>query len=354
MINKYTKFADIPFSAEQWQLLKKAIDDDIDVCEFANENFSTDQLEVLIKGKSYQVDISVINDPMIPAEQMENILDHIMKEMGIYECEYEKVRRKWLINITWMTLLIILISTIAIIYLVNQDTISLYSQNLQLQVEDSVELEAGAPFNAMDYVIFCSDNGTLKLPQISTDKIGSYVLEYTLSNEVKEMKASLKLKIIDRQAPLIYLKQEFLSIEKNQNFSCRNYVDKVIDNVDGDITDKVTCNTIDFNKERQEITYTVADSSGNKAVKKMIVVVKQPIIYSENNVPDQKPATSSVPVTASEKVYPFQPGDTFESVMNQCAVDGQNAISAGKANKYECKPVTNSEGIASGYRLIFE
>jgi len=168
------------------------------------------------------------------------------------------------------------------------------------------------------------------------------------------MKASLKLKIIDRQAPLIYLKQEFLSIEKNQNFSCRNYVDKVIDNVDGDITDKVTCNTIDFNKERQEITYTVADSSGNKAVKKMIVVVKQPIIYSENNVPDQKPATSSVLVTASEKVYPFQPGDTFESVMNQCAVDGQNAISAGKANKYECKPVTNSEGIASGYRLIFE
>jgi len=51
VINKYTKFADIPFSAEQWQLLKKAIDDDIDVCEFANENFSTDQLEVLIKGK---------------------------------------------------------------------------------------------------------------------------------------------------------------------------------------------------------------------------------------------------------------------------------------------------------------
>ena len=54
MINKYTKFADIPFSAEQWQLLKKAIDDDIDVCEFANENFSTDQLEVLnVNMKKY-------------------------------------------------------------------------------------------------------------------------------------------------------------------------------------------------------------------------------------------------------------------------------------------------------------
>ena len=48
------------------------------------------------------------------------------------------------------------------------------------------------------------------------------------------------------------------------SFACKTYIDKAIDNVDGDLTKKVRCSNFDVKKDKQDIQYLIKDSSGNE------------------------------------------------------------------------------------------
>ncbi len=357
MNNKYSKYADIPFSAQQWNLLKNAIDNDIDVNEIANEAYSPDQLQVLIKGLEYGIDISVINDAAIPAEQMEMILEHIISEMGIYEEHYEKVRAKWLKNITWAFLLLLGLAIASTLFVLNKDTLISYTDELILEVQDTVTLEAGSIFYGADYIKEYTETAELSYPEtIELPKPCVQLIEYEIANSVKRKTAKLKLIVVDNTAPNIHLSQDYVSISSPSDFSCRDYLKDAYDSVDGDLSTKVSCSVFDSNVKQQKIIYSVSDSSGNKAEAFLNVDVEteNPIAPSPVVTKPDKTLSDRVNVTATNRMFEFKEGDNFEQVHAQCQNDGQKALNSGQANSFSCKPIMNDEGIYTGYSLTFE
>lgn len=357
MINKYSKYADIPFSAQQWNLLKDAIDNDLDVDKIANEAFSPDQLQVLIKGLEYDVDISVINDADIPAEQMDMILEHIISEMGIYEEHYEKVRASWLKNITWTFFLLLGLAIVLIIFVLNKDTLLSYTDELELEVQDTVTLEAGSIFYGADYIKDYTETAELSYPEtIELPKPCVQLIEYEIANSVKRKTAKLKLIVVDSTAPNIHLSQDYVSISSPSDFSCRDYLKDAYDLVDGDLSADVSCSVFDSEARQQEIIYSVSDSSGNKATASLNVGIETEKPIAPPPVVTKPNVTSSdhVNVIANDKIYKFKEGDDFEKVHAQCQNDGQKALNGGQANSFSCKPIMNNEGIYTGYSLTFE
>lgn len=87
--------------------------------------------------------------------------------------------------------------------------------------------------------------------QVDTGKIGEYTVRYTLDYEGKTYYADRVIKVVDKQAPEIQLTE-------NNGYTA-------YDNYDGDLTDKVTVTTEQQADGKFLITYTVEDSSGNKA-----------------------------------------------------------------------------------------
>jgi len=369
--NKYTKYGDIPFTAQQWQILKKAIDQDIDVDDIADERFQPEQLEVLVKGKTYHVDITVINDPAIPAEQMNGILEHIMAEMGIYEDHYENVRRKWLKNTTWLLILLVFSLGGIFLYFANKDVIASYTNELVLEVEDEVTIEAGSKFHAADYIVSFTDTAKLTLPKVNTALPGIQYVEYGIANEAKQKTATLKLNVVDTTAPKIRLHQDYVSLKDVSAFSCRDYLKSAMDSVDGDVSDRVTCSPFDVNAKHQEIQYSVSDAAGNKATailpvdiaeEKVSVPSKpkpaQEVVQAKEQeaTNDPKPQQGKVSVRAQSKDYLFQDGDTFEGIFAQCQNDGQGALARRQANGFSCNPIPDPKGngLYIGYSLVFK
>ncbi len=367
MMNKYTKYKDIPFSAEQWQILKKAIDQDLEIDDIADEHFNPEQLEVLIKGKKHHVDIEVIRDPAIPAAQMNSILEHIMAEMGVYEDHYEAVRRKWLKNMTWLITLVLIVICVSVLYLFNKDLIAAYTDELNLEVEKEVTLEAGSDFNAADYIVAFTNTATLTLPQADTLTPGTHYIEYSVSNGVKSKTAKLKLNVVDTTSPKIQLSQNYLSLKASEGFSCRNYLKSANDIVDGDLTGEVSCSQFDSDAVHQAITYSVVDSSGNKATAILSVDIEaavKPTVPSQSStgiapspsVPSSSQTPSRVNVTAQARDYLVKDGETFDAIYAQCRADGQAALTNHQANGYSCNPIPDPSvpSLHIGYSLTFE
>ncbi len=120
---------------------------------------------------------------------------------------------------------------------------------------DSIELEVGAQY---DESTVKASNGFQDLSdrlksdkQVDTGKIGEYVIRYTLEYKGKTYYADRTITVVDKQAPEI-------TLTENNGYTAH-------DNYDGDLTDKVNVTTEEQADGRFLITYTVEDSSGNKA-----------------------------------------------------------------------------------------
>lgn len=119
-----------------------------------------------------------------------------------------------------------------------------------------IELEVGAQYDAS--TVKASDgfrnlSDRLQVEgQVDTNTIGEYQLRYTLNYEGKTYYADRTVRVVDKTAPTIQLTD-------NNGFTAS-------DNYDGDLTDKVTVTTEKQEDGRYLITYTVEDSSGNRAV----------------------------------------------------------------------------------------
>ena len=135
MEDRYQRYQNTAFTSQQWYIIKKAIDEDIEVKDIADPRFSVEQLTLLIDARRSGIDLSGLTDPDIKEEQLKQILEKIANEMGLYDEHYEKVRRKWLRNITWMLLIGSVLTIIVSLLYVTKDEWLKYFEELYLSFE---------------------------------------------------------------------------------------------------------------------------------------------------------------------------------------------------------------------------
>ena len=153
MEDRYQRYQNTAFTSQQWYIIKKAIDEDIEVKDIADPRFSVEQLTLLIDARRSGIDLSGLTDPDIKEEQLKQILEKIANEMGLYDEHYEKVRRKWLRNITWMLLIGSVLTIIVSLLYVTKDEWLKYFEELYLSFDrETVQLEAGEPFEPASYI----------------------------------------------------------------------------------------------------------------------------------------------------------------------------------------------------------
>lgn len=109
--------------------------------------------------------------------------------------------------------------------------------------------------------------------QIQTDgdltQVGTHLVQYVARYEDSVGTAYRKVNVVDTQAPQIQL----VADPEKFTFPNETYIEEgytALDNCDGDIT-----STVLRSQTREEITYTVADSSGN------CTTVTRPIVYND-------------------------------------------------------------------------
>lgn len=100
-----------------------------------------------------------------------------------------------------------------------------------------------------------------------------YVVNRKSSNSYVEEKIE-----IDNEAPILTLKENKFIIYQGVEFNYASFIISAVDNIDGDITDKVEFNKVDIsNVGTHEIEYSVKDNAGNKTSEILELIVKEDI-----------------------------------------------------------------------------
>ncbi len=131
--------------------------------------------------------------------------------------------------------------------------------------------------------------------KVDTEKVGMYIIEYTVAHGDKVSKILRTVEVVDTVAPQLTLngaaKQ---TVSKIELFSDAGAV--AADNYDGDITANIKSVTAKRSDTEYEIVYTVSDSSGNKAQASRILIIKDivpPVITILGGSGDTIPLGSS-------------------------------------------------------------
>lgn len=191
----------------------------------------------------------------------------------------------------------------------------------------------------------------------------------------------------DGEAPIIKLKTDTIEVLKGDDIDYLEYVESVIDNIDGNLMDKLKYQEIDTSSlEEQSIVYSVSDSSGNTSQEIIKVVIKEKINEEDspskennfnsvvtsppketttsqkgnnsssnnevNNIttkPTETPiqeAPQNKPTGKVEKYFLFSDGYTMSNVVEACANELKKINRTGM-----CKPLQDDNGIYLGMKL---
>lgn len=121
---------------------------------------------------------------------------------------------------------------------------------------------------------------------VDLSKLGKQEIKYTCSKWNFEKEKNVTYNVIDNVAPVVTLNgDEELSLYQNTEYQEQGCI--VVDNYDGDISDKVTIEgSVDTTKiGTYELNYVVKDSSGNESQKKRKVTVKENTLIKNCGVP---------------------------------------------------------------------
>lgn len=202
--------------------------------------------------------------------------------------------------ITVLSITIILLTTIIglAIYLVNYNkaipTISLIGdENIKLQLNDNYEEQGAKAFLEEADV---SSNVIID-GNVDTSKPGEYKLKYTVFDSKNRNSASVERTVFieDKIAPTITLKgKQEVTVNIGDEYKDEGCTAQ--DNYDGDLTNKVSITgEVDTKKEETyTITYTVEDSSSNKAETTRKVIVKKKSTATSNTVATSNSTTTAV------------------------------------------------------------
>jgi uncharacterized membrane protein YgcG len=238
------------------------------------------------------------------------------------------------------------------------------SQELNLQlISNDVAVEYGTDFHSISYIQDRTSGNDIELSvpdNVDTHKLGTYAAKYTLKNKYKSIDSILNVTVVDTEAPVLKLTETTAVKYRTDDFACKTFISSAIDNVDGDITSKVTCGDIDKTLDQQTVKYIVTDSSGNKAEAALTLNLSDPpapekeIIYVPGNSTSSSGGTGSGTSGGSAssgsqtrhgtEYFNFSDGYNIDSGFAACKVLME---SVGHGS---CIPIQNSSGIYTGYK----
>ena len=371
-LDRYKKMAFDNFQMRQLELGDKA---GMDMDDIADPQLTWRQMEVLRKAKEQGIDISMIADPDIPVQQMEMQVRKLAEMSGIYE-------RNRLMNIRRKRHNMLLAMSIAALVFAGasagfaayskREWISRYFNDIHFVLEaDETTIEAGNLFDPYSYIEEYDRSCSLSiegLEGLDTNVPGTYLVEYVASNGVKDKKSSLLLKVVDTEPPIIKLKNDSISLKKGEQMAtCREYVESVNDNVDGNLLEEIDCEAKRIDSGHQEIEYWVKDSSGNGASKilyiewlepeKETIVIEIPASQSKQdngNMEAVLPPAKEKEEWETVKEYLFSEGYTYDSAMQACSAEGSGSVASGKSMRYRCIDISGPDGEFIGYRLLIK
>ncbi len=242
----------------------------------------------------------------------------------------------------------------------------IYNPFLQLRLNGSeiVKINIGSEYiDQGAKASYFKDDLTSKIKiegKVDTDKLGEYTLKYILKRGDTVREVSRKVIVADLASPEITL------VGNNEVVLCgKEYVEdgyKAIDNIDGDITNKV-----ETKKESNRIIYSVTDNSGNKKevvrvlipgdnVNPVITLKKSDILTFEENSEYKEfgaTATDNCDGDISSKIEIISNVDTskheiFEVIYKVKDSNGNEGIAKRKVKIY------NHDDLNKGYKEIIE
>lgn len=159
-----------------------------------------------------------------------------------------------------------------------------------------MKIPCGETFHPEKYVQEVSEEAELILPEeMTAERPENRMAAYQAKWKNQEVQQILRVVFEDQKPPEISLKLKEVQSIRGAPFSCRLWLNRACDAVDGDLTDEVDCSDELSEEKEQEVIYSVSDHSGNRAE----AVLKVNLIDLEEPSPAPEPTpvpTVKVPV----------------------------------------------------------
>ena len=231
------------------------------------------------------------------------------------------------------------------------DSLSLHTDNISSTMQNQVEKSELPSTTGEITKASIESSADLQLSQETIDALsevdyskasGKSQIEGTTSEDV------YKRQVVDKDAPVITLRETNVSMYRTDTFSCEAYIQSATDNVDGDLSKNVKCSSIDTTKDTQVVTYSVEDSQHNKAEATLNLHLSDKpaptpdVIYVEvpsqgNNGSGQiAPSTST---SHGTQYFMFSDGYNLDSGYSACIATGSGY------GAYSCEPIMGSDGL---------
>ena len=148
---------------------------------------------------------------------------------------------------------------------------------LELSAEE-ITLSCGDLFEPRAYIIKQSSNPKAKLTlpkNVSTRVPKTFLALYELELNEQIAYRSLIVHVVDVNPPEIHLTNREVVLEEGQEFSCKAYVEQVIDDSGEDLKNEVNCESGQFEIGTHEIHYEVKDASHNIGEAQLTLIISQ-------------------------------------------------------------------------------
>ena len=364
-LEEIDKYRQLGFRGNKLQQIKMGLEEGLDVSIYAKPEYNEWQMEQIRLGLKDHIDVGVYAFITIPADEMQHIREKLVYESGQLEIRDEEIKQKRLKKILLLIVSAIAVVGLVLISVIGGDKIKRYMQRLEINLKDSsVEVDYQSMFNPRDYIVDYSEENEVKLSidsDVDTSKLGLYKVKYTIDNGIKSISKTLDVKVVDKDAPVITLRETNVSMYRTDAFSCEAYIQSATDNVDGDLSKNVKCSSIDTTKDTQVVTYSVEDSQHNKAEATLNLHLSDKpaptpdVIYVEvpsgntsqqgNNGSEQiAPSTST---SHGTQYFMFSDGYNLDSGYSACIATGSGY------GAYSCEPIMGSDGLYKGYKLTY-
>lgn len=148
---------------------------------------------------------------------------------------------------------------------------------IELNGEQEIKINLGSKYEEQGAKLYYKNEDISDKIQITgdidTNKIGEYVITYSINYEKLNLQAQRIVKVADTEAPKIFLKGEStIKLTKGEQYKEYGYI--VSDNYDKKIT--VTTKKTDIDANSYKLVYEAQDSSGNTSETERIVKINQP------------------------------------------------------------------------------
>lgn len=226
-------------------------------------------------------------DPTYSISEME-ILKHKIKNgetISIDEKKTKKTTKSMRLTDVLCVVLLLLVICCFIMYCSYQRQ----KKEVQVSIQSPYVIERLEPFDANDPIQICQLNSTTKLikpEEFETDQVGSNIIVYELKDLFKTISIPIRVDVIDVIPPEIKFKKNEAVLMKGTPFNMYTYLDTVIDDVDGSITERVTCDVEQIDPTHAKAIFCVEDEAGNQTVEELLIVYKdiEEIVEGYDNI----------------------------------------------------------------------